>query len=320
MSQNIFSFVPELYFQNQKDLPKSRIFHDDCAVVHVSDSFRIIAARGMEESIGKPLFDALNVTLPKDDRFVTFLETEESCVLLPAGEDSLLLFSAWYRATDLLLAVRLHAPEEKVRKVLDLAQRSAINSVFRHEEETTDSADVERRLEEIFYYTTKILTPREEIWNHCLTVSNFIGCRLEGLSLPVSIPKLDADEFHRLTAFLVCTLLELRHRYGKTKISQTSKTIGNVGKVPIENEDDFALTVEQIQKENAESQARLIKSESCEESFPFANLPAFHSFSFVKEGENFIFQAIFHTKSKLYSIYLPSNRETYSFRIGLIVA
>ena len=313
MSNSVFSFVPELYFTNQKDTTRCRIFHDACAVIDARDSLRVIAARGMEDQIGKPLISPNREDLFRQSRVAEFLNCKETCLLLPDAKGSLLLFSAWYPSTGLLLGVRLQSPEGEVRKAIDFAQRNAIKPVFFGDERENVKSDLLRDVEELFYYTTRILTPKDELWNHCLTVANFVGCRLEQLSLPISFPNTDEDSFHRFTSFLVCCLMEMRHRYGKTGILKTDSKNENVGKVQMSEEDALKISVEQIVTEKQESQSIFSIRESIEqEEFPFASLPAFCNFSFEKSGENLIFSAALSSRSGLHATHAKSLVERFS--------
>ena len=320
MEHTVFSFIPELHFQENKDLSKCRNFHDDCAVIDSEDSFRIIASRGMESEIGKSFFDAVKMKPPARDTMGRFLADSNGIMLLPTEKGSVLLFSAWYSTTSLLFAICLGVDAKEVRKILDFAQGHAIYARFGEEKTEKEKDSVERHLEEIFYYTSRIFSPKGEMWNHCLTVANFVGCRLEQLSMPLRLTHISEQNFHRLTALLVCALLELRHQYGKTRIRETLKDGQNVGKVQVDDSDEICITIEQLRQTSPIYTETSIHQKEETELFPFASLPAFRTFTFLKEGENLIFQATFQNENSIHAGYMGSEFEVFTFRIGLCSA
>jgi hypothetical protein len=72
------------------------------------------------------------------------------------------------------------------------------------------------QLEELFYYLDRILRPSPDssLWTRCLLISNFVGCRLERVALPVTALSLSAGDDARMTLFLLCSFLTLRQKSG----------------------------------------------------------------------------------------------------------
>ncbi len=237
--KQIESYIPESQFYNGKDESKCRIFHDDCAVLSDDDDFRIIAARGFEKQIGQPFFEAVLTDSDARSRLSAFLRGTQDYLLLPFHEQSLLFLSAWHKSTTLVPVFLLHASEKNVRQMLNFASRDAFSELFRVANEPENGEEsLREQLAEIFCYLDGLIKPGRNFWTSCRMLATFFGCCLENLSMPFE-EKIASDAlFHRVTAFLVCLLLSLRHRtgsvsaYGSVSAGEVHE---NVGKVQVEN-------------------------------------------------------------------------------------
>ncbi len=279
------SYVSEKLFFEDKDRRRCRRLHDDVAVLDAASDFRILAARGFSEPIGTPLFSSL--ALPDADlaRVDAFLKSDGTCLLLGVGKASILLFSAWYASCDLLLAVRVHQEEREVRALLDAAKSGAAIPVFSPEE--PEETSLLLQLAEIFYYTEHILQDRGNFWTHCLTVANFVGCRLEQLRLPVSGVSLDEKDFHRITAFLVCLFLTMRARDGKIRATETGDTNAMLGMRISQRPYGLEDAVIPVSEHAIEGDV-----------LPFLQIPAFRDFAAWQAGDAWMFDMTFRPSER----------------------
>ena len=290
-------------------------------MVNAKDSYRIVAARGMEELVGECLFEVMKIAPTEQAKAEALVEKDDASCVIPIENQTLLLFSAWYRHTGLMLAVCLPHPEEKVRKILEFAQRSAIKPLFCADGyENWEDEDL-LDLQETFYYLSRIFKPTDEIWNHCLAVANFVGCSLERLSMPISMPLIDDEEFGRLTAFLFCCFMELRHQYGKTSVLNDLQNLENVGKVQVEKDEELHVTVRQDFSAPPKIQ-RVSSDQSTQQaiSFPFASLPAFRGFSMMQDADTLIMQAHFPAKKRLHSNRYPCHARKLTLSLRMTAA
>ncbi len=296
MYEMLRSYVPEKLFFEDKDRRRCRRLHDDMAVLDADSDFRILAARGFSEPIGTPLFSSLSVSDADLARVDAFLKSNGTCLLIGAGGASILLFSAWYSSCRLLLAIRIHREEREVRDLLDAAEAGAAVPVFSPEE--PDEAPLLLQLAEIFYYTEHILQDRGNFWTHCLTVANFVGCRLEQLQLPVSGVSLEEKDFHRMTAFLVCLLLTMRARDGRIRATETTAEdviFGmHISQSPYVLEDRAGPAAEHAIEEDV---------------LPFLQIPAFQGFAARQAGDAWMFDMTFSQNERatdfLYAATVP---------------
>ncbi len=277
---------------------KCRIFHDDCAILNAADDFRVIAARGMEKQMGLPFFESFLNDADSKSRILLFLNSEQSYCLIPHGQESLLFVSAWYESTKLVPVFLLHASERDVRQILNFASRDAFSTIFRVSNEPQNGeASLREQLAEIFYYLDGLTNTGHNFRTHCSMLASFFGCRVEEFSMPLWEEKMSDSLFHRVTAFLACSLLILRHRTGEIYSAgsfQSGIKQENVGKVQIEKkptdtvleipagirlDTEFLLHVEQIS--NYEAEGKVKKGGSVvipKEILALSKIPAFSDF------------------------------------------
>ncbi|MBQ9784403.1 MAG: hypothetical protein IJW29_09835 [Clostridia bacterium] len=309
--QSLERYVSEKHFYQGKDDLKCRIFHDDCAILHSAENFRVIAARGIEKWVGLPFFDSVLKNPDARRRLNTFLKSGEKYLLLPFENQSLLFLSAWYEWTSLVPVFLLHASEKDVRQMLNFASRDAFSSVFRvANEPQADEASLREQLAEIFYYLDGLISPTCNYWTHCRMLAAFFGCRLEKISMPFDSASMSEPLFHRVTAFLVCILLTLRHRTGELSAHGAfsgSIDTENVGKVQVDGtrenpfsempasaewRTDFLLRVEQASAYEPKAKSRTQTPDPVLDALSsLSNIPAFRNFQIIRENGTVSFEA-----------------------------
>ncbi|MBQ8309465.1 MAG: hypothetical protein IJX80_00445 [Clostridia bacterium] len=236
----IESYIPEHDLFDGKDHSGCRIFHDDCAMLNAYDSFRIVSERGFQAPIGTPFCSVLPFSETSISRLQKFIRSDDECLLLSTENASVLFFSALLQSTGLLLAVRIAYDEKNVRKALEHARYDAFSPIFRpNNDQSEGEIALTEQLTEIFYYTERMLKQPHGagLWTHLYLIANFVGCRLEHVSLPANLPALSNRDWKRPTAFLLCTFMLLRHHTGRNVTVAKER---NVGKVQINNVSEVA--------------------------------------------------------------------------------
>ena len=240
----IRSYVPESVFFDNKDQSGCRIFHDNCAIINAADKYRLIAARGIDIPIGEPFFETLSISDEETNCLQKFLQTQEEYILLSCQKSTLIVFSALLQNTGLLLVVQVSYCKKDVQKSINNARRDAFSPIF-HPDNIVfpEEPKLEEKLAEIFYYTNRILQPPTTLglWTRLLLIANFVGCRLEHVSLSASFPTLPKNHQDVLTAFLLCAFLIFRHRTGKNRITSPNENIGKVQPLSEESQSSFSL-------------------------------------------------------------------------------
>ena len=261
--KDLHSYIPESLAFLEKQKESSRLFFEDCAVFDPAFDHRILASRGEGLLLGKSFFDLCGVS---DLDKALFQEKfhKHRHFLLPAGKDSVLLFSEAFGDTGLLLGIRLHIDAITLRRVLhQLGQADFVCPTSIESASLTPQAgdfDLCLRLEELFYYTSRILSTKEEgsLWTRCLLIANFAGCRLERVALPVQAPPFSKRDRLRLAFFLLCSFLTMRQKDGR---------VGAEGSELLEDESQplYRCTVSLVE----ESRAHPAKKRRKTTDFPF---------------------------------------------------
>ena len=280
----IRSYVPESVFFDNKDQSGCRIFHDNCAIINAVDNYRLIAARGIDIPIGEPFFDTLSISDEETDRLQKFLQTQEEYLLLSCQKSTLIVFAALLQNTGLLLVVQVSYCKKDVQKSIENARRDAFSPIF-HPDNIVfqEEPRLQEKLAEIFYYTDRILQPPPTLglWTRLLLIANFVGCRLEHVSLSASFPTLPKKHQDVLTAFLLCAFLIFRHRTGTNRVTSPHENVGKVQPIPEEDESLFSLYLHHLpiktsRKKLPLDEAELINFEQSPLAF-LLSLPCFKS-------------------------------------------
>ncbi len=288
--ESIAAYVPESVFFEGKNGRRCRRMHDDCAVLDVSNEFRILVSRGFSESVGTPFFSVYGMGAADAARLQENLRRESAVILIGIGGDSFFFFPRWFNSCGLLLVLRIHATEAECRQVLDAAQAGSGMPIFSPAGEFEQNPPLLLQLTEIFYYTDHMFTPTDNLWSHVLLLANFVGCKMEYLNLPILSERLTDDEFHRLTAFLLCLLLSLRIRTGRIHAAKDERNEANLG-----------IHIEQRPYRETDE---LRCGERCEltgAELPFLEIPSFRRYQAYREGDTLVFDLSFPNAGALHA-------------------
>lgn len=218
--KDLHSYIPESIAFSEKQKDSSRLFFEDCAVFEPAFENRILASRGKGLLLGKSFFALCGVSDP-DKAFFQEIFHKHPRILLPAGKDSVLIFSEAFGDTGLLLGIRLHIDATALHRVLhQIGQADFLCPDSLRSAPLTPQlgdSDLCLRLEELFYYLWRMLSPKADfsLWTMCLLIANFAGCRLERVALPVQSPPFSKRDRLRLTFFLLCSFLTMRQKDGR---------------------------------------------------------------------------------------------------------
>jgi len=320
----IKSYIPEKEFFDGKNMIASRLFHDDCAMLDINNDFRVIAERGFHMSTGTPFFDTVHLQKAEITRIRQFIHSDEELLILPSEASTLLLFSALIQSTSTLLVIRTPHSEEKVRNALEFARRDAFSPVFCLENEQRSSeAELREQLAEIFYYLDRILKPSSEIglWTHLLLIANFVGCRLDRISLPISIPKISQHDRDRLTAFFLSAFMILRYHTGLNEaISSTADESHAFSSEP-ETSPHFSIQLRHLPLQGIGGKLPKDEQELLNKTTtPFnclLSLPEFEKVRHTQQNNSLMFEIPIHKSTSLAAFQTTPHIYGYTFCIEI---
>lgn len=221
--KDLSSYVPETLRFSQKHQDPSRVCFEGCAVLDPANACRILASRGSELTEGED-FLALCGVSEEDRRLLDRLSPTTKRILMPCQKGCVLLLADLFWDTGLLIGILI--PFEAVSVLRGLHWLGQQKSLLCAESLSNTSLALQmgeeticRHLEELFYYLTRILTPKPEasLWTRCLLIANFAGCRLHRVALPVEAPVLSKRDVSCMILFLLCSFLTLRQRNGEVE-------------------------------------------------------------------------------------------------------
>ena len=287
----LHSYVPESEFLKDKHQAPSRVFFEDCAVLDAENGYRVLACRGEGLTLGASF--PLVCGIPKDE--LAFLEgalAHRTRVLLNSRRGPILIFAEPLAHTGALIAVLPHSKPSVLLRALTLVGQDtiALSPAFANAPVSANQEDAEayEHIEEIFFYMDRILCPDAElgIWTRSLLIANFTGCKLDLVSLPVDALAITQADDMRLSLFLFCTFLAMRHESGKV----------------------FAISRHPTQKDRpcryvaGVTQCTPIKLKKLGmrdlSRFPFLSLPAFGDFSARLSKNKIVLEALLPQKSR----------------------
>ncbi len=226
---NLHSYVPENLQFLHKQQAASRRFFEECALFSPEKNFQILASRGNRLPEGESFLACCGISL-SPSAFLGQISPQSIHLLIPCKEGSVLLFADLFAHTGLLFGVLVPVDGETILRVLTLIGRSDFRSVaaFPHATPSFRTGDelLCRQLEELFYYTTRIFSPKPEasLWTGCLLIANFAGCRLAKVSLPIESPALSKRDEACMTLFLLASFLTLRRKSGEVMAEGATKS------------------------------------------------------------------------------------------------
>lgn len=224
MTEKFRSYVPELLFGDRKQETPARICHEDFAVVDPTNQYRILAGRGLYAQAELSLPRVWQIPCAELSWLEEILQRHRR-VLLNGGDGPVLVFADLLNTTGLLFAVRPYLPIKTLVRGLrhlgrqDIVISPAVEVSF---SQTFPEESALTQISELFYYMDRMFdsSDRFEIgaWTRTRLIATFVGCKLEEVDLPIAEPIPSRVERDRLTAFLICALLELRKMDGRVSV------------------------------------------------------------------------------------------------------
>ena len=281
MRKNFRSYVPELLFGEQKQEMPTRICREDFVAVDPSDQYRILTGRGLYAQAGNLLPKVWRLPRAEMEWLERALISHRR-VLLNGADGAVLIFADVLDATGLLFAVRPYLSVSSLLnglRHLELGDVAISPTLDEPSHPSWYQENALTQIAELFYYMDRIFdTPaRFEIgaWTRTRLIANFVGCKLESVDLPIQEPTISHAERDRLTAFLICALLEMRKMDGDVRASGEDET------------PHFRCRVELTPfgrlSKHAEEQTGLI---------PLLGLPAFRNFTLRRENGALVLDAL----------------------------
>ena len=287
----LHSYVPETDFLKDKHQFPSRTFFEDCAVLDVEKGYRVLACRGEGLAVGAD-FPRL-CGIPKEE--LAFLEralVRTRRVLLNSRRGPILIFAEALAQTGALIAVLPHGKPSSLLRALTLAGQNVISlsPAFANAPASANQDDAEacEHIEEIFFYMDRILCPEAAlgIWTRSLLIANFTGCKLDLVSLPVDALAITQADEMRLSLFLFCTFLAMRHESGK---------VFAISRHPTQKDLPYRYVAGVTQCTPLDPKTRGARDLS---QFPFLSLPAFRDFSVSVSQNKIVLEALLPQKSR----------------------
>ena len=285
----IRNYIPEIENLRDKHAPSARICREECAVLDPADHYRILAWRGKRLLPGVSLFDQLFVTA-SDIAFLESAIAKHNRILIGGLPAPILIFADLLKNTGLLIALSPHLPTDDFLQTVSLLEELGVavapSLKKKKRPAQLQSANARELLSEWFFFMDRILSPSCEIGIHTRSrlIASFTGCQLEigNAALPMDGLALSQRNTQRLSAFLFCALLALRHKDG-TVHAELQKTqndslplgyrIGVSGGPPISSR--------MRKKQTAATRAEL----------PFLQLPAFQDLNLCITENGLILEA-----------------------------
>jgi hypothetical protein len=284
MRRHFSSYVPEMLFSDRKQESPARICREDFTVLDPTNKYKILAGRGLYTQAGLSFLRLWQIPTTEIEWMEGVLPRHRR-VLLDGKDGPVLVFADLLQTTGLLFAVRPYLSVNLL--VSGLRQLNLKNVVISPGLEASCSMTVpdESRLtqiSELFYYMDRILDAEDRfeigVWTRTRLIATFAGCKLESVDLPITEPTASRTERDRLTAFLICTLLEMRKMDGKIA------ALGE-GTAPT-----FRCRLELTPLGRLSPRIKDYKS-----LFPALEVPVFRDFSVQREEDRLVLDAYFST-------------------------
>lgn len=294
-TKHLKSYLPELQLLRKKHLnPAPKGFEDLAAVT--ADGYRVLAYRGRSGRTRRSLMTLWKLP-PSELEFWEKATRHSRRALLLGEKGAILVLGDLMDVTGVLFAARLPIPAPKLVCVLrylnrtDVALSPAVEA-HRPDQSLPDEEACEGVMR-LFYYADRILDTdakfRIGLWSKLLLIAEFVGCRLDETDLSVEPPRLSRGDTSRLTAFLLCTMLELRQMDGRVRAEN--------GERP-----DFFCRVE-LERLDGEQP----KSSDTPPEIPVLSLPAFDGFSLRTENGRLILEALLQSPEQVGALHAHSS-------------
>lgn len=288
---DLHSYIPELSFLQDKHQAPSRLFCEECAVLDAANGYRVLASRTKGLANGGSFFAHYGVGANELD-FLERALVSHARVLILGKDHPILIFADLMPHTHALIAVVPEARASTLTRALSLIGQHNValspkvqSNRASAEEHATEAFE---QAAELFFYMDRILTPSAEIgtWTRTLLIANFAGCKLDRISLSTQRVSLSRTNEARLTLFLLCCFLTLRH---------TSGTKFAIGNTPISADKPFRYLTGALHCTEYSDRIAPVPSDT---RFPFLSLSAFECFSVRVSDEKLVLEARLPTASR----------------------
>ena len=219
ITKPIESYIPEMEHLNTKETLPARLCREDCAVLDARSPERILAYRGRTETDGESFSSAFGVSRA-DMRFLTEQLGHRDAIVVDGTRTPILILCGLIDAAGVLLALSPHVNRDAfLRAQAELGMDIALAPSLRHVNPSahrldTDAAEL---ISEWNFYFSRIFSadPSIGLCTRGMLIANFTGCHAMLGELAIPTPALPPRALQCTSAFLLCTLLTLRHCDGE---------------------------------------------------------------------------------------------------------
>jgi hypothetical protein len=211
----IESRVSAREFYAQKIRREERILYDDFAVLDPGDGWRILARGSRMDTVGKSIDAMAELTEAGWHLLQTVsLDAAELPILIPCRRGTLLVYGAWLRAVGVVPVIRIDQTPQTVKKAYVRAKEKLLlhGEDFSLLNDDQMWEDLSVRLYGISLFAKRMFARDTfcNVYARLLLIANFVGCRLNAVSVPPREIRMSESDVQTLCAYLLCTFLTLR--------------------------------------------------------------------------------------------------------------
>ena len=210
-TQSLNVYVPKSFYLEGKQETPCRRFFEDLAILHPSDGYRILAARGLFLKANN------SITLEKKDQaFVQTALRKGERVLAIVRERPLILFGDAWHACGLVLALLPHEELSVVLQTLPHIPNAqtllapSAQAFIPHSVTPLKITDFYPILTDQYLECTRILQGETDFRLHIAHIAQYAGTRTNVTELPIGEFALSPHTKQRWSFFLLCLFLALR--------------------------------------------------------------------------------------------------------------
>ena len=249
-------------------------FYEDLAILSTPPRLTVLACRGISCKAGDPI-----EIHPDDKLFFEDVFDGSRSVALQTDKGILLLLGDLYPHTETLIGIAPHGDPASVAYALQrlshphLLLSPSLSEIASHTEE---AEKIHQHLTKTLELCFEILHPSEDSDFRllCARIASLAGCRINVTDLPVGHYPILAEDLHRWTVFLLCTLLALRGDSAKGASLELERA----------NRPEFRIQLRQQSDYQPQKPVSL-------KHVPFPKLPAFSDFQLLSVKGGLIAQA-----------------------------
>lgn len=219
IAKHIESYIPEMEHLNIKEALPARLCREDCAVLDASSPDRVLAYRGRTEIGGESFSSAFGISRA-DMRFLTEQLGHCDAIVVGGARTPILILCGLIDAAGVLLALSPHVERDAFLRALEeVGAEVAPAPSLQHVNVSAhrSDADTAELISEWSFYFSRIFSadPSIGLCTRGMLIANFTGCPAMLGELAIPTPALPPRALQCTSAFLLCTLLTLRHCDGE---------------------------------------------------------------------------------------------------------